>query len=77
MLILKGVFNLSLRSLEGFVNSIFELMDALLRSPTYSCISKRAKTVEVNYRKQNRGPIAHIASDSTGLKVFGDGESRG
>ena len=74
VLMLKGVFNLSLRSLEGFVNSIFELMDAPLRSPTYSCISKRAKTVEVNYRKQSRGPIAHIAIDSTGLKVFGEGE---
>ncbi|GEA52362.1 IS5 family transposase [Vibrio inusitatus NBRC 102082] len=73
-LMLKGVFNLSLRSLEGFVNSVFELMGAPLRSPTYSCISKRAKTVEVNYRKQSRGSIAHIAIDSTGLKVFGEGE---
>ncbi len=71
VLMLKGVFNLSLRSLEGFINSIFELMGAPLRSPTYSCISKRAKTVEVNYRRRSRGPIA---IDSTGLKVFGEGE---
>ncbi len=76
VLMLKGVFNLSLRSLEGFVNSVFELMEAPLRSPTYSCFSKRAKMVEVNYCKKSRGPIAHIAIDSMGLKVFGEDEPK-
>lgn len=73
-LMIKGAFGLLLRSLEEFLNSIFKLMDAPLISPTYSCISKRAKTVEIKYRNPSRGAIAHIAIDSTGLKVFGDGE---
>lgn len=73
-LMVKGIFGLSLRATEGFLNSIFKLLDVPLRSPDYSCISKRAKTVEVAYRNRSRGPIAHLAIDATGLKVFGEGE---
>ena len=46
-LMLKAVFKLPLRALEGFINSLFELMNVPLQSPDYSCISKRAKTVEI------------------------------
>jgi len=73
-LVVKGVFNLSLRALEGFTNSVFQLMDVPLTSPSYSCISKRAKTVEIKYRAKSRGPVAHVVIDSTGLKVYGEGE---
>ncbi|WP_298445899.1 transposase, partial [uncultured Ferrimonas sp.] len=67
-LMVKGIFGLSLRSLEGFLNSLFELMDVPLNSPDYSCISKRAKTVNIKYRNRSRGPIAHVVVDATGLK---------
>ena len=40
-LMLKGLFNLPLRALEGFINSLFKLMAVPLKSPDYSCISKR------------------------------------
>jgi len=73
-LMVKGVFSLPLRSLQGFIDSIFSLMNVPLRSPNYSSISKRAKTVEIKYRNPSRGVIRHIAIDSTGLKVFGEGE---
>ncbi|ATF08769.1 Mobile element protein [Candidatus Enterovibrio altilux] len=36
--------------------------------PHYSCISKRAKTVNVTFKKKNKGSIQHLAIDSTGLK---------
>ena len=48
-LVVKGVFNLLLRALEGFTPSVFQLMDVTLTSPSYSCISKRAKTVNIKY----------------------------
>ena len=48
-LMIKGIFKLPLRALEGFINSVFSLMDVPISSPTYSCISKRAKTVKVAY----------------------------
>ncbi len=73
-LMLKGLFNLPLRALEGFLNSVFSLMSLQLTSPGYSCISKRAKTVKVNYRPPCRGAIAHLVVDATGLKVYGEGE---
>jgi len=71
---IKGVFKLPLRALEGFINSMFQLMNVELKSPDYSCISKRAKTVEVDYRLHYQGPARPIVIDSTELKVFGEGE---
>ncbi|GIU10408.1 IS5 family transposase [Shewanella morhuae] len=74
-LMIKGIFfNLSLRALEGFLNSLFTLMSVPLKSPDYTSISKRAKTVNIKYRNPSRGPIAHVVVDATGLKVFGEGE---
>lgn len=71
---IKGIFSLPLRALQGFIDSIFKLMDVPLTSPDYTCISKRSKTVQVRYRNKSKGSIRHIAIDSTGLKVFGEGE---
>jgi hypothetical protein len=71
---LKGLFNLPLRALEGLNNSVYGLMNVPLTSPGYSCISKRAKTVEISYRNPSRGAIAHLVVDATGLKVYGEGE---
>ncbi|AZQ11532.1 Transposase DDE domain protein [Shewanella khirikhana] len=73
-LMLKSVFVLSLRATEGFINSLFKLMDILLISPDYSCLSKRAKTVKIAYRAPSHSPIAHVVIDATGLKIFGEGE---
>ncbi len=73
-LMLKSIFKLTLRSSEGFLNSIFSLMKLPLRSPGYTCISKRAKTVNISIKMPIRGEIRHLAIDSTGLKVFGEGE---
>ncbi len=74
-LIVKGVFSLPLRSLQGFIDSIFTLMDVPLRRPNYSSICKRAKTVEIKYHNRSKEPIRRIAIDSTGLKVFGEEKS--
>jgi len=42
--------------------------------PHYSCISRRAKQVEVSFKPKTRGAIQHLAIDATGLKVYGEGE---
>lgn len=49
-------------------------MDVPLASPGYSSISKRAQTVNVKYRLPSKGAVTHLVIDSTGLKVFGEGE---
>ncbi len=45
-----------------------------LHSPDYSCISERAKTVDIKYRLSSEVPIAHLVIDATGLKIYGEGE---
>jgi hypothetical protein len=40
----------------------------------YSCISKRARTVEIKYRIPSHDLVAHLVIDATRLKVYGDGE---
>ena len=73
-LMLKGIFNLTLRATQGLLDSLFELMNVPLCAPDYSCVSKRARTVTVAYRQPPKGRIIDLVIDSTGLKVFGEGE---
>ncbi|PCS22632.1 hypothetical protein BTN49_1858 [Candidatus Enterovibrio escicola] len=44
-LMVKGIFKLLLRGLEGFLNLVFTLMNVMPKSPTYICISKRLKII--------------------------------
>ncbi|MND56505.1 Transposase DDE domain protein [compost metagenome] len=73
-LILKGIFKLPLRAVQGLLDSLFELMNVPLCAPDFSCISKRASTVKVPYRQPPKGKVTDLVIDSTGLKVFGEGE---
>ncbi|PCS23287.1 Mobile element protein [Candidatus Enterovibrio escicola] len=41
----KGIFKHPLRGLKGFLNLVFILINIPLESLTYTCISKRSKTV--------------------------------
>lgn len=74
VLMMKRVFNLSLRALQGFVDSIFKLMGLSLCCPDYSLVSRRAKTVNISIKTPTRGEISHLVIEGTGLKVFGEGE---
>lgn len=71
---LKRVFRLPLRSAQRFIDSIFTLMKLPLRYPDYSCVSRRASSVNTPFKTPTRREIAHLVIDSTGLKVLGEGE---
>lgn len=75
VLTLKAVFHLRLRQAEGFVGSLLELLKLDLSVPDYSTLSRRAKTLDVplGNRVREDEPL-HLVVDSTGLKVFGEGE---
>ncbi|MEZ9002757.1 transposase, partial [Vibrio splendidus] len=45
-LMVKRVFFMPLRALQGFIDSIFRLAHVPLSCPHYTCISRRAKQVE-------------------------------
>lgn len=74
LLILRERFHLPLRSLEGFARSIFTLMKLDLAVPSYTQICRRAKTLYKKINRLTKRPFAHIILDSTGLKVYGEGE---
>ena len=70
----KHVFSMPLRALQGFLDSVFKLANIPQVCPHYTCISRRSKDVEVSFKTKTRGAIQHLAIDTTGLKVYGEGE---
>jgi hypothetical protein len=74
-LTLQALFHLPLRQTEGLVNSIFRLSGIQLPSPDYTTISKRRETLSVDLARHLSGKkIKHLVVDSTGVKVYGEGE---
>jgi len=73
MLMMKNVFHLPNRATEGFVKSIFAMLHLLLRVPDHTTLSRRGKDLKVNLPRTARGDL-DIVMDSTGLKIFGEGE---
>ncbi len=74
VLMLKQILCLTLRALQGFVNSIVTLIKVPLNCPDDTCISKRAKSGHVPFKTATPGEIAHLVIDSSGLNVLGEGE---
>ncbi len=73
MLTMKEVFHLTNRRTEGFMRSLFALMKIALRVPDHSTLSKRGRDLRVNLPKKTN-PSLNIVMDSTGLKIYGEGE---
>ena len=74
LLVLKQVFHLPYRSLEGFGRSLMRLMELDLPIPDHSHLSRRVRPLVIQIPRQERtGPI-HVVVDATGLTVFGEGE---
>lgn len=73
-LMVKRIFSMPLRALQDFLNSVFKLANIPLVCSHYTCISRRAKEVEVSFKTKTRGAIQHLPIDTTGLKVYGEGE---
>ena len=72
-LTLKEVFHLTNRGTEGMLGSIFQLMRVDLSVPDHTTLSRRGKDLEVKLPRRNKN-IGHLVVDSTGLKLYGEGE---
>jgi len=73
MLVVKEVYHLTNRAAEGFMRSIFSVLNIWLDVPDHSTLSRRGRTVHVRLPKRSKGPL-HLVLDSSGLKVYGEGE---
>ena len=73
-LILRAVFHLPLRALQGFLTSLVCLLRVDLPIPHYSRICRRASEAGKQIKRLSRKRPTDLVFDSSGLKVYGEGE---
>jgi hypothetical protein len=74
LLVLRELFQLPYRQTEGLGRSLAQLMEVAIDIPDYTSLAKRAAEMGIALDvRRHRGAI-DVVVDSTGLKVFGEGE---
>jgi hypothetical protein len=73
-LLLREVYHLPLRATQGLVRSVIRLLGVKLPTPDYSTLSRRARHLHLSLSAASSKTISHLVIDSSGLKVFGEGE---
>lgn len=74
LLTLRELFQLPYRQTEGLGRSLAQLMRVEIPIPDYTSLAKRAAKIGISLDvAKHTGPI-DVVVDSTGLKVFGEGE---
>lgn len=73
-LMLKAVYHVPFRQLRGLLLSLTALLGIVLPIPCYTRICRRAKSLGQEINKLSRKRPTDLVFDSTGLKVYGEGE---
>ena len=71
---LHKIFGLALRQPQGFVQSLLEMLDLDLSALNYSMLSRRHPGLQVDLPVKPADERRHLVADSTGLKLYGEGE---
>jgi DDE family transposase len=74
LLTLRELFRLPYRQTEGLGRSLARLMQVEIAIPDFTSLAKRAAKLEISLKVGQRKGSLDIVVDSTGLKVFGEGE---
>jgi len=74
ILTVRVLLGLPLRQTQGFIQSLLDLMQLALAAPDYSTLSRRQGNLAVMLPTQRTHTSMHLVVDSTGLKVYGEGE---
>ena len=74
MLTMRMLLGLPLRPTQGFTQSLLDLMGLVLAVPDYSTLSRRQGQLAVVLPSKRPDQPMHLVVDSTGLKVYGEGE---
>ncbi len=74
LLTIRELLKLPYRQTEGFGRSLIELLEADVTIPDYSSLAKRAAKLSATLSVANKRGAIDVIVDSTGLKVFGEGE---
>lgn len=73
-LTVRKVYHLALRQSEGFIRSFFDKTGIGHCVPGYTTLCRRASALGVSLNQLQTRGATDIAVDSTGLKVYGEGE---
>lgn len=71
---LQELYHLPLRATEGLLSSVVELLKITLGVPCYTTLCRRRRTLEVTLPKRAKSAPLHLVVDSTGVKIYGEGE---
>src|SRR5262245_17770318 len=74
MAMIQAVYGLPGRQTQGFLQSIFTLLNLDLPAPDHSTLSRRRKKLTVDLPVKKTSEPRHLVIDSTGVKVYGEGE---
>lgn len=75
-LTIRSLYHLPLRATQGFLEGLVFMLGLNLRVSHYSRLSRRAGALEIQLnalKKSGKAPT-DLVIDSTGLKIFGEGE---
>jgi transposase len=70
----KYIFKLPYRGCRGFIKGFFKRIGLDLKVPCVSQLCKRSKVLGFDKIIESKKKITDISIDSTGLKVYGEGE---
>ena len=73
-LVLRSLFHLALRATQGFVEGMIQLLDLKVDAPHYTLWCKRAGNLNIDLKALPSKGAINIVIDSTGLKIYGEGE---
>jgi hypothetical protein len=74
-LTIRALFDLPLRGCQGLLESLLPRLDLDWAVPDYTVMCRRARSLEVKLPVRRRpGETVHLVVDSSGLKVYGEGE---
>lgn len=74
MATLQELYHLPLRATEGLLSSVVELLSINIAVPCYTTLCRRRRTLEVSLPHRRKTAPLHLVVDSTGVKVYGEGE---
>jgi hypothetical protein len=73
-LALRLVFHQPLRQTEGLMRLIIDVLDVDLATPDHTTLSRRGGGLTILPRCVDRTEPLHLLVDSTGLKIYGEGD---
>ena len=73
-LALRLVLHLPLRQTEGALRSIIGLLKGAIKVPDHTTFSRRSAGLAILPQRIGRDEPVHLLIDSTGLKIYGEGE---